>query len=295
MRLQDYASPEELKRLGAAFLTVLVALCLAAVFEFIVVPSLRIANRPPHGADIPAQGATGWLDPTEYPAAKGFVVPPLDPKAVMEASPALLARGRELFAKDCAQCHGAEGRGNGPAAKTTSPAPRDFTQAKAWKNGFGLAGIFKTVTSGSAGSAMAAFDYIPGKDRMALAHYVQSLGSFPHPEAPAALAALAKSFAAASEVIPDKIPASLAVRKLVEEYAAPAPLVLSAAARRAISDPGRAALWLRNGSAWRKGPRALARAAALQAPDNGFSVSAAELDPAAWSALFAQLRGQVRP
>ena len=217
MKLEDYASHEELKRLGAVFVTVLGGLCVAALFEFIVVPSLRIANRPAAGPEVLPQGATGWLDPTEYPATKGYTLPPVDPKSVMTLTPKLLARGRELFAKNCAQCHGESGRGDGPAARTTNPPPRDFTQAKGWENGYGLAGIFKTASNGVPGSAMAAFDYLPAKDRMALAHYVQSLGAFPHPAAPAALAALAKSFASAGEVVPNKIPVSLAMKKLIEE------------------------------------------------------------------------------
>jgi mono/diheme cytochrome c family protein len=289
MKLEDYASPEELKRWGAVFVTVLLGLAVVVLFEFIVVPSLRIANRPQSSAEIPPQGATGWLDPTDYPATKGYVVPPVDPRTVMSPTPELLARGKELFTKNCAQCHGESGRGDGPAAQTTNPAPRDFAQTKGWKNGYGLTGIFKTVSNGVAGSAMTAFDYIQGKDRMALAHYVQSLGAFPHPEAPSALAALAKSFATAGDVVPNKIPVSLAMKKLVEEYLAPKPLVLSGVAARVIIDPERAAVWLRNSTAWRGGPKALAEAVVAQSPGNGFAVAAAELSSSEWGALYAEL------
>jgi len=41
-----------------------------------------------------------------------------------------LAKGRELFAKHCAGCHGPEGRGNGPAAQFLLIRPRDFTVGK---------------------------------------------------------------------------------------------------------------------------------------------------------------------
>ncbi|MCX5795169.1 MAG: cytochrome c [Elusimicrobia bacterium] len=290
MKIEDYASPEELKRLGTVFLTVLLGLAVVALFEFIVVPSLRIANRPPMGADIPPQGATGWLDPTEYPATKSYVIPPVDPKTVMSPTPELLARGQSLFTKNCVQCHGEAGRGDGPAAKTTIPAPRDFAQAKGWKNGYGLAGIFKTVSNGVAGSAMAAFDYVQAKDRMALAHYVQSLGAFPHAEAPAALAALAKSFATAGEVVPNRIPVSLAMKKLVDEYSEPRALVLSGLAAKVVSDPQRAAVWLKNSTAWRGGPKALAEAVAAQAPGNGFAVGAAGLSAAEWGSLNRDLQ-----
>src|SRR5262249_34534191 len=36
--------------------------------------------------------------------------------------------GRRIFAKRCAICHGPDGRGNGPAAPSMIPRPRDFTQ-----------------------------------------------------------------------------------------------------------------------------------------------------------------------
>jgi mono/diheme cytochrome c family protein len=291
MKLEDYASPEELKRLGAVFVTVLVGLCVVALFDFIVVPSLRIANRPAAGPEVPPQGATGWLDPTEYPATKSYMVPPVDPQTVMTATPELMKRGQELFTKNCAQCHGPEGLGDGPASLSTTPRPRNFSQAVGWKNGFGLAGIFKTLANGIPGGSMVAFDYIPAKDRMALAHFVQSKARFQRPaEDAAALAVLAKSLAGAGGVVPNKIPVSLAMKKLVEEYNAPKALVLSGVVARAVSDSRRAAVWLRNSTAWRGGPKALAEAVVAQVPGDGFKVEAVELSAAEWNTLYAELR-----
>ena len=39
-----------------------------------------------------------------------------------------IARGRQLFAKDCAVCHGAEGRGNGVAAVALPQRPDDLSR-----------------------------------------------------------------------------------------------------------------------------------------------------------------------
>ncbi len=42
--------------------------------------------------------------------------------------PASADPGRRLYARWCAVCHGPDGRGNGPAAPSLIPRPRDFTQ-----------------------------------------------------------------------------------------------------------------------------------------------------------------------
>ena len=39
-----------------------------------------------------------------------------------------IARGRQLFAKDCAVCHGADGRGDGPAAAGLPQRPDDLSK-----------------------------------------------------------------------------------------------------------------------------------------------------------------------
>lgn len=36
-------------------------------------------------------------------------------------------RGRKLFSANCASCHGAKGRGDGPAGKALNPKPADLT------------------------------------------------------------------------------------------------------------------------------------------------------------------------
>lgn len=39
-----------------------------------------------------------------------------------------IARGRDLFLKDCVVCHGAEGRGDGPAAASMQKKPKDLAR-----------------------------------------------------------------------------------------------------------------------------------------------------------------------
>jgi mono/diheme cytochrome c family protein len=55
-------------------------------------------------------------------------------RAVLDAQPASpaadLARGHAIYDSHCVECHGAQGRGDGPAAPMLAPRPRDFTSGK---------------------------------------------------------------------------------------------------------------------------------------------------------------------
>jgi mono/diheme cytochrome c family protein len=48
-----------------------------------------------------------------------------------------IVRGAQLFAANCASCHGAEGRGNGPATRGLAVAPGDLTAARVLDYGDG--------------------------------------------------------------------------------------------------------------------------------------------------------------
>ena len=39
-----------------------------------------------------------------------------------------IAKGKQLYAKHCQQCHGISGKGDGPAAKELDPKPADLTR-----------------------------------------------------------------------------------------------------------------------------------------------------------------------
>ncbi len=95
------------------------------------------------------------------------------------ATDALKARGKELYTVNCMTCHGAEGKGDGPAAAALNPKPRNFSVADGWKAGRKATEIFVTLTKGLGG--MPAFAALPEDDRWALTHHVHTLG----PAAPA--------------------------------------------------------------------------------------------------------------
>ncbi len=46
-------------------------------------------------------------------------------------SPQSVDRGRQLFQQDCAACHGAQGRGDGPATAALRKRPKDLTRIAA--------------------------------------------------------------------------------------------------------------------------------------------------------------------
>lgn len=303
--IEKYVDAQELKRLLSTLVVVMGCLIIAGLFASIVVPGLRNANQPETPTAVePVVGESGWLDPAEFPPQKGAEIPPVDPKTLMTPSAGLLVRGRELFEIDCTACHGSQGRGDGPAAPTMNPRPRNFANPDGWVNGYHAPGIYKTLSEGIRNTSMSSFDYLSKKDRMALVHYVQSLGAFSHSAASAqSVDALSQTLAAAGEKIPNQIPVSMAITKLEKESSTAPPLTVeqddrspaAALMRRVIVDPLRASQFLAQSRLWRISYQDLATAVALQMPGNGFSTSSAELNSAEWRMLYSELARRIKP
>jgi len=290
--IERYVSPSELKRLLSALLVVLLFLALLAMFAFLVLPGIRNANTPAidqaNGAAAgPVGGVSGWLDPTDYPAERGRTVPPVDPATVMTPTPAMLARGQSLYATNCGSCHGTTGEGDGPAGKGLNPSPRRFTSKDNWVNGTRVDAIFRTLDQGIKGSAMVSYANLTKRDRMALVHYVRSLGKFDHgPEDPKALAELTELFAHSGEVIPNRIPVAAAMARLAAEYRRPTELSPAVVALDpGITDPFRAAQTLAGLPGWAGSDQALATGLALNPADNGFAPAVALYSADQWRAL----------
>jgi cytochrome c oxidase cbb3-type subunit 2 len=97
----------------------------------------------------------------------------------VERSDAMIARGEEVYVRNCLGCHGVEGDGNGPAATfMTKQRPRNFT--------FGVfkfkladgplptdADLLRTITRGVRGTAMPAWFELPLEDRLSVIQYVK--------------------------------------------------------------------------------------------------------------------------
>jgi len=136
------------------------------------------------------------------------------------STPELIAKGKALYQTNCVSCHGAEGRGDGPAASALNPHPRNFTSAEGWKNGRAPAQVFKTITNGISGSPMASFSTLSLDDRWALAHYVESLGPTPPADTPATLAAIGVQEGSASKApaeVSVELPISFTIDRMAQD------------------------------------------------------------------------------
>ncbi|HVP67410.1 MAG TPA: cytochrome c [Anaeromyxobacteraceae bacterium] len=87
-------------------------------------------------------------------------------------TPELVDKGKALFAKSCASCHGAKGEGDGLAAKALNPKPRNLVTNPVKG---GAPAIFEVLTSGKKGTAMISYKHLSEDDRWALSYYVDSL------------------------------------------------------------------------------------------------------------------------
>lgn len=79
-----------------------------------------------------------------------------------------LAEGKSLYTSKCQICHGANGKGDGPAAAALNPKPADFTNPAFWQKN-DEEKIRKTVTSGK--GAMPAFN-LKGDEIKAVTDYM---------------------------------------------------------------------------------------------------------------------------
>lgn len=88
-----------------------------------------------------------------------------------------IARGRTLFAANCAVCHGAEGRGDGPAAAGLADPPADLTADHLWEHADGeMAGwLAQGIEAPDGTQAMPGFaGVLSPEERWSLIDYVRA-------------------------------------------------------------------------------------------------------------------------
>ena len=82
------------------------------------------------------------------------------------------ANGKKLAETNCVSCHGASGKGDGPAAQALNPKPADWTSAKVQSESDGA--LFWKISNGR--GPMPPWKHLPEKDRWDLVAHVKSLG-----------------------------------------------------------------------------------------------------------------------
>lgn len=96
------------------------------------------------------------------------------PFPVAPVSAPSLTRGTELFQTQCAACHGALGRGDGPSAASLNPRPTDLTNRLRARER-SLFALHQIISNGVQGTAMPSFGSLSEQDRWALAFFVGTL------------------------------------------------------------------------------------------------------------------------
>lgn len=87
-------------------------------------------------------------------------------------------RGRQLYERHgCAQCHGPEGRADGPLAESLRPPPRDLQDPGQYRRGHEVDQIEESIRKGvrSGGRKMPAYGHLTEDDLRSMAVYVHSL------------------------------------------------------------------------------------------------------------------------
>jgi mono/diheme cytochrome c family protein len=92
-----------------------------------------------------------------------------------------MRKGKDLYDRHCAGCHGAEGRGNGPAAQFLLIRPRDFTTGKYKYRSTPVGSmphdgdLYRSLFRGLPGSSMPSWKELPDDQLWLLVDYVKSL------------------------------------------------------------------------------------------------------------------------
>ena len=148
---------------------------------------------------------------------KGGVKAAVDLSSIMNSTPKVIKKGKELFGKNCTACHGNDGKGDGPAAGALKPPPRDFHKLEGWTNGTKFSDIYNTIQVGVPGTGMSPYDFIPVADRIAIIQYIRSLAKYPN-VSKNEVAQLDKKYnLSKGEYTPSNITLEMATKKILEE------------------------------------------------------------------------------
>ena len=223
---------------------------------------------------------------------------------------AQLAQGEKLFKMDCAPCHGVDGKGDGPAAASLNPKPRDYSVTTGWVNGRLLSDMFKTVSDGIPNSAMVSFaGALSANDRLAVVDYIRAnFGDFPK-DTPEQLEAMNKKYhleeVGEKSAAPTQIPLGEAMAQ-IEAEAIPRVKTVDYALSYISSHPTdqgsvifthvaadrkRALAMLAGSGFWSKNESDFVTMVSMDAVQNGFDPKVAQLSTGDWQTMYSYLKG----
>jgi mono/diheme cytochrome c family protein len=81
------------------------------------------------------------------------------------------AAGKKSVETNCASCHGAQGKGDGPAAAALNPKPANWQSDKVKKESDGE--LFWKITNGR--GPMPPWKHLPEKERWEIVNYIRTL------------------------------------------------------------------------------------------------------------------------
>ncbi|MFW2389123.1 MAG: c-type cytochrome [Polyangiales bacterium] len=84
------------------------------------------------------------------------------------------ARGRTMFQKKCALCHGVRADGNGVRSNALSGKPANF-QSSDWRNNTSARDVFRALTEGKRGTSMPAWPTLSDEEKWDVIAYVLSV------------------------------------------------------------------------------------------------------------------------
>jgi len=109
----------------------------------------------------------------------GGIKPAMNLSLITNPIPDLIVTGKKQYETVCASCHGNDGKGDGVAAAALNPKPRNFHVVEGWTNGRTFFDMYKTLNEGVVGTGMAAYEFLPPEERVAIIHYLRTFASFP--------------------------------------------------------------------------------------------------------------------
>lgn len=147
----------------------------------------------------------------------GGITPAIDLAVIKNPTTEFIAKGKTLYDSNCKSCHGDNGLGDGSAGAMLNPKPRNFHAVDGWTNGRTIDLMYKTLQEGIIKNGMAAYEYLPSGDRMAIISYIRTFVEFPQIK-DEELASLDQTYQLSKgTVVPNTIPVATVEKKLSDE------------------------------------------------------------------------------